>query len=210
MRRTLLASICATTLLTACTSAPAEKPDEATTEATTPDPAAQRAAWAKDQEAALAVLAAMSDGAKSYFQSEQKITPADGEEPWHDIGDDTMYGYPIEWDKYAFPGGAGYTFTTHAEVPKGGAPAATTLDTDALEVSATLLKLGVTLPAESPFRYTYTTGAGGGSGASATIVAEADFDPSTPELHTITVEISVDDMTQEVFVAPPVVTNEFD
>jgi hypothetical protein len=210
MRRTLLTATSATILLAACTSAPAEKPDETTTEAATPDPAAQRAAWAKDSEAALALLTAMADGAKGYFESEQKITGQDHGEPWHDGGDETMYGYPVEWNKYVFPGGAGYTFTTHGEVPTGGTPAAMTLDPAAPEVSAALMKLGVTLPAESPFRYTYITGDGGGEAASATIVAEADFDPSTPELHTITVEVGVDDMTQEVVIAAPVVTNEFD
>jgi hypothetical protein len=61
---------------------------------------------------------------------------------------------------------------------------------------------------ESFFRYTYTTGAGTGTGATLTIKAEADFDPSTPAMHTETYELKIDEATQDVVVTGPTVTNE--
>ena len=49
-----------------------------------------------------------------------------------------------------------------------------------------------------------------GPGARVKLKAEADFDPSSPEHHTITQELYVDPDTQEVVVTPPVVRNEFE
>src|SRR5690554_6335107 len=82
---------------------------------------------------ATGIMKKMGDGAKTYFTSEQKYSPAtDGDQPWH-VGaagnQTTSPGYPVVWDNYVFPGGAAYSFNTIlgtealgavADAPTGG------------------------------------------------------------------------------------------
>ena len=59
------------------------------------------------------------------------------------------------------------------------------------------------------FRYTLTTGPGSGMDATCTVTAEADFDPTTDAVHTITQDVFINE-NQEVTVTPITVTNELE
>lgn len=142
----------------------------------------------------------MADGAKIYFESEQSSSSS-----WHG---GAATGEPIPFDQYTFPGGASFSMTTHDAAPKDGTSAKLTLDSADAKVAPVLGAMFMSFGPESFFRYTYTTGAGTGTGATLTIKAEADFDPSTPAMHTETYELKIDEATQDVVVTGPTVTNE--
>ena len=59
------------------------------------------------------------------------------------------------------------------------------------------------------WRYTYTTGEECGEGATATFRAERDFDPATPQAHTMEQRVQVDPVTQQVYISPMVTTSEY-
>jgi hypothetical protein len=155
------------------------------------------------------VMARLSDGAQTYFISEQRYREPGDDVFWHERGDDatTRAGMPVAWADYVFPGGASFSMITHESVPKGGEKAA--LDVSDPKVAKFLRSIYLELDGATYFRYTYTTGPGKGDEATATIKAEADFDPSTPEVHTVVYELRVDASTQEVVVSGPTTTHMF-
>lgn len=145
------------------------------------------------------ILSAMSDGACAYFEGDQQYSTPDGVEPWHE-GDpdnrDIRPGMPVGFDDKVFPGGPDIKVTTAPEVPEGSE----TVEFDPriegdVDFDADVVFTVLHLHAEhTQFRYTFETGSGIGEEATATITAEANFDPSTPEYHTVIQEMYVDPM----------------
>src|SRR5690554_4763554 len=64
---------------------------------------------------ATGIMKKMSEGAKTYFTSEQKWSNATtGDQPWH-VASGTapsVEGYPVDWNSYVFPGGLTASFST--------------------------------------------------------------------------------------------------
>lgn len=163
----------------------------------------------KSAEAAM-ITVKMTNGAQMYFASEQMYTGPEGQEPWHTKEDAAggELGTPVNASAYVFPGGTNFTMTTHDTIPEGGEMAKVTLDTKDPRVAKVLERLMLDFGTESYFRYTYSTGPGKGEKATATIKAEADFNTSSPEAHTITYELSYDKAADEVIVSPAKKENE--
>jgi hypothetical protein len=156
----------------------------------------------------------MSSAAKAYFTSEQKYWSANqsAREPWHVAGSSdstTAAGYPVPFGEYVFPGGTDQKLVSHDEVPAGGEPAEP--NPSAREhLEATMRLLHADFQDPTPFRFTYETNDASGPGAEAVLRAEADFDPSTPERHTMEVRLEIDPTTQEVIVMPMITENEYE
>ncbi|MBA2663817.1 MAG: prepilin-type N-terminal cleavage/methylation domain-containing protein [Bradymonadaceae bacterium] len=113
----------------------------------------------------------IADGAKGYFESDQKYSPLNGAEPWHPMsGGDEGSGMPVPFDLKTFPGGASFTFVTHDVVPAGGGKATPTNfpGGDGFERAA-LNKLHLQLDDPTYFSYSYKTGAAG----TATVTVQA-------------------------------------
>ncbi len=155
------------------------------------------------------VMRKMVDGAKTYFTIEHKYEPS---QPWHvDPTGGSRIGFPVVWEEYVFPGGTDFTFRSSDEIPQGGAKVSPKpFESLSPLEQAALNKLGVDLNEPLYFRYTITTGPQRGYGATFMITAEADFDPSSPAVHTVVTEVRVDEYTQEVQVTPPFTINEFE
>lgn len=147
------------------------------------------------------IVAKLSSGAKIYFTTEQK---AGQMEPWHS----GAAGFPVPFASYTFPGGTGYTFHSHTEVPSGGTKVAPDYDRDDATAQVVLMKLAASFADPTYFRYTYHTGDSSGGSAQAVISATADFQPGG-DGHTLTQNVTVSKQ-QEVLIAPPFVENEFE
>ncbi len=168
------------------------------------------------------VIKKMADGAKSYYTSEQRYSPVmTGDQPWHeeDSADAAKKaGFPVASSLYVFPGGATFsmntagssTAATIADAPKGGAKMIPLLAiTD--EVRAAVNKLNVTVQDPMYFVYDYVTADFSGNDAAVTIRALADFNPSSTMLvHTLESQVSVENNSGEVVIAPAFVINEFE
>ena len=147
----------------------------------------------------------IADGAKTYFMGEQKSEPA---QPWHTAVADP--GYPVPWASYSFPGGGSVAqYQTMAAIPTGGSK----LVPDPCTPGATgtcpvLNKLGVDFKDPLYFQYTYAQ-EGFGATASVTITAIANFNPGVAGDHTVSQNVGVGNVDQEVFVTPPFTSNEF-
>lgn len=123
------------------------------------------------------------DGAKSYFESDQKFTPSPGgEEPWHIPGaGDTRAGMPVGSGAKVFPGGTGIDWQTHTDVPLDGAKATpdNVRTADAAGGAdpnyAMIQKLNLALEDPTYFVYAYTTGADTGTDASMEVHACHSF-----------------------------------
>lgn len=152
----------------------------------------------------------MADGAKGYFQSEQKYCPQNAcDEPWHTAN---KAGFPVEFARFVFPGGTGVELVSQPGIPERGEtldPRPTLRQSDAdIAVDSVLAKLNVDFDEPMHFRYTYRTGPDSGPDATATVIAEADFDGAGPPNHTVTVELRIQDMS--VRLTPMVIENEFE
>jgi len=159
----------------------------------------------------------MSEGAKAYFTSEQRYSPATGgAEPWHTLGTNQP-GLPVGWAEYVFPGGtqvlcstAGAVVCATANIPTGGAKlvsAFNALETNAT-TKATLNKLRVSFQDPTYFAYEYAPG-GAAATATARIRAFADFKVGG-DVHTVEQMVTVNASSQEVQVAPAFLINEFE
>src|SRR5690554_585137 len=157
---------------------------------------------------ATGIMKKMADGSKSYFTSEQKVSPATGgDQPWHSVG---TPGYPVKWASYVFPGGAGYTYSSTSTAPTGGSKyLPDPIDTGNADDVAATNKLNFSVEDPLYFKYEYATTAGAtGADATATIEATANFKVGGEE-HTVTQIVDVNSTTQEVRVGPTILTNEF-
>jgi len=168
----------------------------------------------------------MSEGAKTYFTSEQrysKTAGAGGDQPWH-VGDAAAgkansYGMPVAWSMYVFPGGG----TTPAICSALGSGSCA--DTDASGGSklipnnsgfaigssegATLKKLKVAFEDPTYFVYGYDQ-SGTGEDSAVVVSARANFSKASAEVHKIEQFISVNASTQEPIISAGVTTNEFE
>src|SRR5690554_5378423 len=167
---------------------------------------------------ATGIMKKMSEGAKTYFTAEQKVSNAlTGDQPWHTTGTE---GYPVEWDSYVFPGGLDAQLNTtvgwgtgpdQATAPSGGSKQAphspVAADDPLYKAALNKLNLGVEDPLY--FQYAYVTGAAGGDEATADITAMADF-KTGDTAHTVTQAVHINEETQEVLVDPTVLNNEFE
>jgi len=168
----------------------------------------------------------MTEGAKSYFSSEQRYSPsADGDQPWHvgsaTPGGPTSYGMPVNWDLYVFPGGDGFEMCSTAaavgpcattDYPTGGSkkvPGAWVGAATAGIPKATLNKLKVGFEDATYFAYEYST-LNTNVNATATVRAYADFNKTGTLYHTIEQTLSVDSQTQDVQMTPAFTINEFE
>jgi type IV pilus assembly protein PilA len=156
------------------------------------------------------IMSTITEGAKSYFTSEQKGAPSsDAAEPWHSSVD---AGYPVQFSSYVFPGGTGLTMETTGSPPTGG----TKYDPDLASQwsgatkSAAQKKLNLSITDPLYFQYTYITGSSKGPDAAATVEAAADFESGNSGTHTVTQNLSVSSSTQEVNISPPYTTDEFE
>lgn len=69
------------------------------------------------------ILKTMKNGAVAYYTSDQRYSPTDGPEPWHDASSAGVSpGMPVPYSKRVFPGYDGTTsyVRTHDEIPRGG------------------------------------------------------------------------------------------
>ncbi len=146
----------------------------------------------------------MTTGARGYMISEQRVTGPDGNQPWHE--GDTV-GMPVAVESYVFPGGVNFSFSTHDAIPQGGKKAKTTFDAADKKIAAVLEQGYLKFEPETYFRYTYATGPGIGKDATLKITAETDFDPDSPQAHTMTYEVTVNDDFEAV-VGEATVENE--
>ncbi len=159
------------------------------------------------------IMSTITDGAKSYFTSEQKYSPSNGDQPWHSAtsGGDQAAGYPVQFSNYVFPGGDGQDLDTNGGAgspPKGGSKYTPDLNaTQHPEATAKKLQLGLEDPLY--FVYEYTTD-GTGLDAEASVFAKADFDPSGSNNHTVYQTVRVSTTSQEVQITPTVTLNEFE
>jgi prepilin-type N-terminal cleavage/methylation domain-containing protein len=171
------------------------------------------------------ILRKMADGSKGYFTSEQKFSATTGgSEPWHVAGaggPSTDPGYPVPWPQYVFPGGNGFQFNT---TPVGGAggPDPGTAPTGGSKqlpfegqppapdstLSAVLNKLNLDFTDPVYFQYAYQSN-NQAENANVTLTATANF-KEAGLAHTVTQQIAVDSVTQEVRIAPTVLQNEFE
>jgi prepilin-type N-terminal cleavage/methylation domain-containing protein len=165
------------------------------------------------------IVKKMQDGAKSYFESDQKscgTLTGDCSEPWHSTG---AAGMPMAFDEKVFPG-AGAAIETHDNSPQGGAKAAPDMDwsTDATQL-ATANKLNLSLVEPTYFGYGYAN-ADAGDTANMTAWGCHDFDQSgaadvatcsdgSGGAHTYRASCTVTDVQQGPGCTPGVVLNEF-
>ncbi len=111
-----------------------------------------------------------TDGAKGYFESDQKYTPAaNGEEPWHASTPGnavTRPGMPIAFSAKVFPGGGALAqIATHSMIPNDGTKLLPNTQAGLGNNEAqTLNKLNLALVDPTYFAYNYTQS---GAGASA-------------------------------------------
>ena len=140
-----------------------------------------------------------ADSAVRYCEFDQQYSIIDGAEPWHMAEPDDparRAGMPVVFDYKVFPGGPDIEITTSPTVPEDGEEIVPDFhiegDVD-FDAAPVLQALTLYNSAPSRFRYTYRTGSETGSEATAEIVAEANFDPSTPEHHREVVELYVED-----------------
>ena len=136
----------------------------------------------------------MVDGAKMYYEGDQIWSPQDGAEPWFpgDADDTPPAGMPVEFQYKSFPGGPDITIRSSEDIPEGGEsiePNPVIEEDVEFDVQTALAPLQERFEEPSYFRYTYETGPGTGEDATATFRAEANFDPDTPEHHTITLTV---------------------
>lgn len=172
------------------------------------------------------IMRKMSEGAKTYFTSEQRYSDTTaGDQPWHggttpSAGVTNAFGLPVPWSSYVFPGGtltAAICSTTGATsvcpdtaAPVGGSKAYNAITTVAgIGPKATLKKLKVSFEDPTYFSYSYAQ-AGTGSAASATITAKANFNASNAIVHTVSQFLTVNSDTQEPVITPASTTNEFE
>ena len=181
----------------------------------------------------------MVDGAKAYFTSEQKYSPAvaaGGAEPWHAPGaGNSAVGFPVTWSGYVFPGGAANslntstnTSTSQLTVTSSGTVGGseTSCGANAPTGGAKVLPFaGVQPPANSmqavvlnklnvtftdPAYFQYHYAASGTGGDAAAVAgARADFKEGA-NCHTLYQAVVVDAVSQEVQIIPSVTTFEFE
>lgn len=157
------------------------------------------------------IMSTVTDGAKSYFTSEQKYSPTDGDQPWHSASSgDQAPGYPVAFSNYVFPGGTGFNLNTNGgTVPKGGSKYPPELGGDTnFEAAAKKLQLGLEDPLY--FYYQYSTGSSSGVDAEASVFAKADFETSGSNTHTVYQSVRVGSTSQEVEITPTVTLHEFE
>lgn len=207
---TSLVALAAGCTSTAATTAASPTPPVETPQASATPPAARAGMLAKFTYRSItseaeSISQKMVYGARMYFTSEQRFSAPDGDAPWHS-GEPS--GQPVPFEMYVFPGGTSFTMVTHDAIPRGGIKVAPTLDITAPGVAAALERMSISFDEATYFRYTYTTGPDEGLYATATITAEADLDPSTPEVHTLVYELSLDESTYEIVINGPTITHE--
>ena len=169
------------------------------------------------------IMKKMSDGAKSYYTSEQRWSPSTGgDQPWHPASTTVATlaaGLPVPSTLYVFPGGDDFAFNTNGgtaaavvgDAPVGGSKMIPTLDaTPASGVEAAVNKLNMTVQDPLYFVYDYVTPATTGIAAVATIRAQANFNITGDIMHTLQTGVSVDTASGEVQVAPEFTINEFE
>lgn len=159
----------------------------------------------------------VTDGAKGYFESDQKYTPPGGEEPWHapDNADrNKRAGMPVGNNAKVFPGGVGKKWQTHTTAPLDGAKAvpdiamAVQAQANVDTTYAMIQKLNLALQDPTYFAYAYTTGVAAGTAATMAVhachsfknTATDDCVVETPVIHTY---ITTCDVTQQVVGCTP-------
>lgn len=159
----------------------------------------------------------VTDGAKSYFEGDQKYTPpANGEEPWHAAGSraNSAAGMPVEFSFKTFPGGTSFEFVTHGQTPADGGKGLPDRVVAASDFDrAALNKLNLALVDPTYFSYYYKND-GEGPNARMTVAAchafrtanRADCTPNTPQ-HTFVATCTTTD--QSALCVPGYVLNEF-
>jgi hypothetical protein len=156
----------------------------------------------------------MESAIYGYFASDQRVCSAASKscaEPWHGATDDPDGSYVPSKDK-VFPGGVNQTLVLTPKMPTGGELVALQpVASDHLEATlAALAGSDGSLPETSPFRYTYKTNGETGTQAEATLTAEADFNPDSPERHTIVVRFYVGGKWESARVERSEVQNPFE
>lgn len=154
-------------------------------------------------------MTSLTDVCKTYFTSEQRYSAPGGREPWHDPSlSNTTAGFPVPFIEYVFPGGTNFKMTNTPLVPEGYDSMVSPNPTANRHKDAVLGMTYGPFNTQTSFRYTLETGPGTGIDATCTVTAEADLDPSTAAVHTVTQVVTVDERTQEVMVSPRLTTNE--
>jgi len=138
---------------------------------------------------ATATMNVMSDGAVSYFQSEQQKcgNNSDCSSPWHS---GTPIGNPVPTPDKTYPGGDSFSMKFVPDIPKSGTKLPPRTGFTAYEKKV-VRRLGVELEDPVYFQYRYASN-GTGQDATATVEAEADFDPDATDNHLVRQYLHVD------------------
>jgi hypothetical protein len=191
-----------------------EQEGPAEEEATKDEPAARGPMIRTRASEAEVVTKNIAEGVRSYFEGDQFYAPPDGEtEGWHSGDNDSdgpRLGRNVSAEDKVFPGGTNIRIVTASEIPEESAKVAfepTFEQASDLDVEPIVYKWKVRYDEDVYFRYTYETGPGTGPDATTRVIAEANFDPSTPEHHTLVREISVGD--DGVVISAPKIEHEF-
>lgn len=173
------------------------------------------------------IMKKMSEGAKTYFTSEQRYSkPAGdgGDQPWHTgatpgAGVTNAYGMPVPWASYVFPGGttslcsalATAAPCANTDAPVGGSKQYNAISSAAPTTltSATLKKLKVSFEDPTYFAYGYVS-TGSGNSSAVTVTARANFSAASTEVHTAEQFITINSNTQEPVISAASTINEFE
>ncbi len=148
---------------------------------------------------AQAIVSTMALAARAYYELDQQFSSEDGREPWHmaETGHPTRrVGMPVAFSDKVFPGGPSIKVKTSPQIPEGGeriSPQPVLVGDVDFEAQDVFRKLNLSLDEPLYFRYTFETGPATGDGATATIRAEANFDPTTSDHHTVIQRLEVTD-----------------
>lgn len=160
------------------------------------------------------MVPAIAGEAIAYFRGDQAWSTEGGTEPWHDAARvDETPGTVVDFEDKTFPGGTDVRIRTSEAVPEDGEslqPDPQTFGDGDVDIDVLLHRLGLDLNEPTYFRYTYETGPDTGHNATATIIAEANFDPATPEKHTLTKQLYVDEDATPRVVESATVENQWE
>lgn len=180
---------------------PAEGADEAAEEKEADDLAARA-------EEAEKRTSHIIDRARAYYEGDQAYHP---NEPWFGTAPDEPREHDlVPFKEKVFPGGTDIRIVSAPTVPDGRTkvPFEPRIEGQSdLDVNSVLDALRLDIDEDVYFRFTYETGPGTGKDATARVTAEANFDPATPEHHTIVQELHMT-VSDGIVASPPETKNE--
>lgn len=152
------------------------------------------------------MVAKITDGAKSYFISDQSncASVSNCAEPWHKHAGRPP-GITVKWSNKVFPGGTVAFNTNGGQSPPTGAGKYQPTPSASSHPQEIANALNLALDDSLYFKYTHNP-SGSGSSATCTVRAEADFTASSSAVHTYRQTLNI--QSGSVIATPPVTLNE--